>query len=79
MDHDESGAIAALPKLLPAPLDRERAIGVVEEIAGDKAEMSEATLHMLVRLRKTLSLPPVQLGAALMPIFPAEMDALVAE
>jgi len=75
VDYDEPAAFAALPGLLPTPAERERAIALVEEIAGDKSEMTDATLRMLARLRDTLSLPPLQLGAAPAPAAPAPTPA----
>jgi len=72
-----------LPTPLPTPAERERAVGLVEEIAGDKSEMTDATLRMLARLRDMLSLPQVQLGAAPVPAVAAPSvavpEALVAE
>ena len=45
--------------------ERERAIALVEEIAGDAAEMSEPTVLMLQRLRDALGLPRRSAPAAL--------------
>lgn len=58
IDFEPETAIRTLPKLLPAASDRQRAIRLVEEIAGDPAEMSEPTTRMLRRLRDTLGVPP---------------------
>jgi pimeloyl-ACP methyl ester carboxylesterase len=55
IDFEPDAAIAALPDLLPTQDERQRAIALVEEIAGDPAEMAEATTRMLGRLRATLA------------------------
>jgi len=55
IDFEPEAAIRALPKLLPAAAERQRAIALVEEIAGDPAEMSEPTTRMLKRLREILA------------------------
>jgi len=55
IDFEPDAAIAALPDLLPTQDERQRAIALVEEIAGDPAEMAEATTRMLGRLRATLT------------------------
>ncbi len=55
IDFEPELAITTLPTLLPEAADRERAIELVELIAGDPAEMAEATIRMLARLRQTLS------------------------
>jgi pimeloyl-ACP methyl ester carboxylesterase len=67
VDFASESAVTSLPLLLPLPADRERAIATVQEIAGDIAEMSEPTLQLLVRLRETLQLPPLVLGATVPP------------
>ena len=54
-DFEPDAAIAALPYLLPTENERQRAIALVEQIAGDPAEMAEATTRMLGRLRATLA------------------------
>jgi pimeloyl-ACP methyl ester carboxylesterase/tellurite resistance protein len=64
IDFESDAAIAALRKLLPATAERQRAIKLVEEIAGDPAEMSEPTIRMLLRLRETLGLLPSSLEPA---------------
>ncbi len=56
IDFEPQAAIAALPTLLPNAADRERAIALVEEIAGDVSEMSEPTVRMLAGLRAALGL-----------------------
>src|SRR5208283_3784630 len=55
IDFAPDAAIAALPDLLPTQEERQRAIALVEQIAGDPAEMAEATTRMLGRLRATLA------------------------
>ena len=54
IDFEPEAAIVALRKLLPAVAERQRAIKLVEDMAGDPAEMSEPTIRMLERLRQTL-------------------------
>ncbi len=54
IDFEPEAAIAALPKMLPTADERQRAIALVEEIAGDPLEMAEATARLIVRLRETL-------------------------
>lgn len=56
VDFEPDAGIAALPGLLSAEGDKERAIGLVEDIAGDPLEMSEPTARMLQRLSTTLGL-----------------------
>lgn len=72
VDYAPETAVTSLPGLIPQQADRERAIATVEEIAGDKAEMSQATLLMLVRLRETLGLAPLALGVPAAPEAPAK-------
>lgn len=55
IDFEPEAAITTLPKLLPSPSERQRAIDLVEEIAGDPLEMSEPTVRMVRRLRETLA------------------------
>lgn len=68
IDFDPEGAITSLPALLPQIADRERAIMLVEEIVGDRAEMSEPTALMLTRLRTVLDL------ARSVPLEPAQIS-----
>ena len=49
-------ALAALPKLLPVPEERAKALALVEEIAGPSDEMNAPTEMMLSELRSTLGL-----------------------
>lgn len=56
IDFEPELAVSTLPTLLPDLADRQRAIEVVELIAGDPAEMAEATIRMLARLRQTLGI-----------------------
>lgn len=80
IDFEPEQAIATLPQLLPHMEDRERAIALVEEIAGDVGEMSEPTVLVLHRLRDVLGLanaaappafasapPPLTIEAAAVP------------
>jgi pimeloyl-ACP methyl ester carboxylesterase/tellurite resistance protein len=57
IDFEPEAAVATLPKLLPTPAERRRALALVEEIAGDPSEMAEATTRLLHRLRDTLLAP----------------------
>jgi hypothetical protein len=52
---DAEGALAALPKLLPTPEDRSRALSTVEGVAGPEAELGEAAQAMLARIRAVLA------------------------
>lgn len=54
IDFEPDLAVSTLPTLLPDTAERKRAIELVELIAGDPAEMAEATIRMLARLRQTL-------------------------
>jgi hypothetical protein len=47
-------ALAALPKLLPKPADRSRALAAVEAVAGPEAELGAAAQAMLGQIRATL-------------------------
>lgn len=60
-EHDR--AIETLPKLLRKPADRERAIEVVEYIAGPTAEMEPHTIETLQAFRKVLGLDPLKVDA----------------
>ncbi|WP_149536973.1 DUF3141 domain-containing protein [Siccirubricoccus phaeus] len=51
-------ALATLPKLLPNPADRRRAMAAVEGVAGPEEELGEAALAMLTQLRTTLGQAP---------------------
>ncbi len=54
VDLEPERALAALPKLLPDSDQRERAVALVEEIAGPLEEMNEPTLMMLEELKAIL-------------------------
>jgi hypothetical protein len=56
-------AIAALPKLLRERQERERAIERVEYIAGAVIEMEPRTIEILQKMRSTLGLPVLTVGA----------------
>jgi pimeloyl-ACP methyl ester carboxylesterase len=62
VDFEPEEAISKLPTLLATAEERSRAIALVEQIAGDVAEMNEATVRMLVRIRDVLKLPPLALS-----------------
>jgi pimeloyl-ACP methyl ester carboxylesterase len=55
-------ALKTLPDLLPEPGDRQRAIQVVEFIAGAIDEMDPGTIHVLQRFHSALGLPPISLA-----------------
>jgi hypothetical protein len=57
VDFEPDLAIAALPKMLPTAAERQRALALVEEIAGDPLEMAEPTARMLRRLKDTIGAP----------------------
>jgi pimeloyl-ACP methyl ester carboxylesterase len=57
--YEPDAALAALPKLIETPEDRQRALAVCEEIAGPREEMSPETLEMLNRLALALEQPVV--------------------
>ena len=59
IDFEPELAIATLPTLLPDAAGRRRAIALVEEIAGDPAEMSAPTTRMLHRLKDVLAQPEI--------------------
>jgi pimeloyl-ACP methyl ester carboxylesterase/tellurite resistance protein len=67
IDFAPDTAVTTLPNLLPEVADRERAIETVQTIAGELNEMSEATLHMVMRLREVLGLSPITMGTAPVP------------
>ena len=52
---DMEAALAALPKLLPTPEDRSRALSTVEGVAGPEAELGEGAQGMLARIRAVLT------------------------
>ena len=60
----EVQAIRTLPDLLPTRAERQRAIEVVEFIAGAVEEMEPRTLHMVQRFHAALGLPGLALPAA---------------
>jgi hypothetical protein len=62
VDFEPEEAITALPSVLATNEERSRAIALAEQIAGDVAEMNEATVRMLVRIRDVLKLPPLALS-----------------
>ncbi len=70
IDFEPEQAISTLPVLLPQSADRDRAIALVEQIAGDPAEMSEPTVRMLAHLRLALG---VSAHAAAQPSFANEV------
>jgi pimeloyl-ACP methyl ester carboxylesterase len=73
VDFAPEAAVTSLPALLLLQADRARALETVQDIAGEVAEMSEPTLHLLLRLREVLGLPPLTIGlpAPVPPVVPA--------
>jgi pimeloyl-ACP methyl ester carboxylesterase len=62
-------ALETLPDLLPSFEERQKAVGVVEYIAGAVDEMEPRTIQMAEKLRATLGLPTtVESGAAKDPL-----------
>lgn len=57
--YEPERAIETLPRLLPDPAERARAMAVVRYIPGAIAEMSPRTLELLQRFCQVLALPPV--------------------
>ena len=57
VEYEPDQAVASLPKLLATAEERTRAITLVEQIAGDVAEMNQPTIDMLGRIRDVLGLP----------------------
>jgi hypothetical protein len=55
-------ALATLPKLLPKPAERRRAMAAVEAVAGPEEELGEAAQAMLAQLRVALAAKPVPVG-----------------
>jgi pimeloyl-ACP methyl ester carboxylesterase len=55
-------ALAILPKLLPKPAERRRAMAAVEAVAGPEEELGEAAQAMLAQLRVALAAKPVPVG-----------------
>nr|WP_294556952.1 DUF3141 domain-containing protein [uncultured Rhodopila sp.] len=62
VDFEPEQAIVTLPSLLDTAEERSRAIALVEQIAGDVAEMNEATVQMLARIRDVLGLGTLALS-----------------
>jgi hypothetical protein len=60
-------ALETLPKLLPKAIDRRRALAAVEGVAGPEADLGEAALAMLTRIRTTLGGGSGGAGARPMP------------
>ncbi len=69
VEFEKDLAIEALPRLLPDPDERLKAVGVVEFIAGAIEEMEPHTIQALQRFRRVLDLP-------LLEVRPAEIDPL---
>jgi hypothetical protein len=61
VEFEPEEAIETLPELLPSPAEREKAIAVVEFVAGAVEEMEPHTIEALQNLRAVLGLPPLAL------------------
>ncbi|MEY6433177.1 alpha/beta fold hydrolase [Thioalkalicoccus limnaeus] len=57
--YEPEAALAALPRLIVSPEERQRALALCEEIAGPREEMSPETLEMLNRLALALGENPL--------------------
>lgn len=64
VEFEPEQAVATLPALLPDAADRQKAIEVVEFIAGSIEEMEPQTLKMLQRMHAALGLAQIALPAA---------------
>lgn len=62
IEFERERAIEALPELLHTAELREKAIAVVEYIAGSLEEMEPRTIQAMQRFRKVLGLPPIGAG-----------------
>ena len=51
-------ALSTLPKLLPTPAERRRALAVVEGVAGPEEELGDPAKAMLAQLRAALGIRP---------------------
>jgi hypothetical protein len=67
-------AISSLPKLLVDPEERQKAVEVVEYIAGAIEEMEPGTIRMVQRFRAALGLPALVLSAQVDPLPPGRDD-----
>ncbi len=72
VNFEKERAIDSLADLLPEPAERQKAVGVVEFIAGSLEEMEPHTIQSLQRFRRVFGLPPLEVRAA-------SADPLVAE
>ncbi|MGY3450470.1 DUF3141 domain-containing protein [Bradyrhizobium sp. USDA 4353] len=63
VEFEPEQAVKTLAELLPEIDDRNRAVGVVEFIAGSVEDMEPNTIRTLQRLREALGLPPLALAA----------------
>jgi pimeloyl-ACP methyl ester carboxylesterase len=69
VEFEKDHAIDALARLLPEAAERQKAVGVVEFIAGALEEMEPHTIQALQRFRRVLGLPPLE-------VRPASVDPL---
>ncbi len=76
VNFEKEQAIAALARLLSGTDERQRAVGVVEFIAGALEEMEPHTIQSLQRFRRVLDLPPLEVRAASADPFVAEKVAV---
>jgi Protein of unknown function (DUF3141) len=63
VDFERERAIETLPELLPEMAERQRAIEVIEYIAGAVEEMEPATIQLVQRFHSVLGLPGLALPA----------------
>jgi hypothetical protein len=56
VDFEPDQALATLPRLLPNPDDRRRAMDICLDIAGPRSEMEERTITILERMSEVLEL-----------------------
>jgi pimeloyl-ACP methyl ester carboxylesterase len=77
VNFEMDNAIEALANLLPGQDERQKAVGVVEFIAGALEEMEPHTIQALQRFRRVLALPPLEVRAALADPLAAREEAQV--
>ena len=68
VEFEPEQALATLPRLLPKPEDRPKALALCEQVAGDLAELSKEGREMLQRVRQVLDIPEPAAEAAGEPV-----------